>query len=114
MSKLAQLREQRSAVAKKAHDLNAKYPADQRMPVAEASQLDQLLGEITAIDAESTASSAWRISPATTRNQHDQAMDAAYRPAAASRRKRAACHAGRRPVGAECRAALRHEWPFEP
>jgi hypothetical protein len=52
MSKLAQLREQRSAVAKKAHDLNAKYPADQRMPVAEASQLDQLLGEITAIDAE--------------------------------------------------------------
>jgi HK97 family phage major capsid protein len=52
MSKLAQLREARNAKAKAANELNAKFPADQRMPSAEASQLDNLLGEIEAIDAE--------------------------------------------------------------
>lgn len=52
MSKLAQLRAQRDAVARKAHDLNNKYPADQRMPAAEAEQLDALLAEIGTIDAE--------------------------------------------------------------
>jgi hypothetical protein len=91
MSKLAQLREQRSAVAKKAHDLNAKYPADQRMPVAEASQLDQLLGEITAIDAEIDREQRLAdIAGDNPQHQHDQAMDAAYR-------------ARRRPVGESVR-----------
>lgn len=52
MSKLAQLREARNVKAKAANDLNAKYPADQRMPSAEASQLDTLLNEIEAIDSE--------------------------------------------------------------
>jgi HK97 family phage major capsid protein len=52
MSKLAQLREQRAAAAKKANDLNNKYPADQRMPAAEAEQLDAVLAEVEAIDAE--------------------------------------------------------------
>lgn len=52
MSKLAQLREARNAKAKAANDLNAKFPADQRMPSAEASQLDSLLNEIEAIDDE--------------------------------------------------------------
>ena len=52
MSKLAQLRAQRDTVARKAHDLNNKYPADQRMPAAEAEQLDAMLAEIATIDAE--------------------------------------------------------------
>lgn len=52
MSKLAQLRERRDAKAKEARALNDKYPADQRMPAAEAEQLDRVLAEIEAIDAE--------------------------------------------------------------
>ena len=52
MSKLAQLRAQRDTVARKAHDLINKYPADQRMPAAEAEQLDAMLAEIATIDAE--------------------------------------------------------------
>lgn len=52
MTKLAQLRAQRDTVAKKAHDLNNKYPADQRMPAAESAELDKLLAEVEAIDAD--------------------------------------------------------------
>ena len=52
MSKLAQLREQRAAAAKKAQDLNNKYPANERMPAAEAAQLDTFLAEVEAIDGE--------------------------------------------------------------
>lgn len=52
MSKLAQLRERRTAKALEASTLNAKFPADQRMPTADASQLDALLAEIEAIDDE--------------------------------------------------------------
>lgn len=52
MSKLAQLRERRDAKAKEARALNDRYPADQRMPAAEAEQLDQVLAEVEAIDAE--------------------------------------------------------------
>ena len=36
MSKLAQLREARNAKAREAQELNNRYPADQRMPAAEA------------------------------------------------------------------------------
>lgn len=54
MSKLAQLRERRNAKAQEANTLNAKFPADQRMPSAEANQLDALLAEIEAIDADIT------------------------------------------------------------
>ena len=54
MSKLAQLRERRNAKAQEANTLNAKFPADQRMPSAEAGQLDALLAEIEAIDADIT------------------------------------------------------------
>lgn len=50
MSKLAQLRERRTAKAQEANALNAKFAADQRMPASEASQLDALLAEIEAID----------------------------------------------------------------
>lgn len=52
MSKLAQLREARDAKAKKVHEINARTPADQRMPAADAADMDNLLGEIEAIDAE--------------------------------------------------------------
>lgn len=52
MSKLAQLREARDAKAKKVHEINARTPADQRMPAADAADLDNLLGEIEAIDRE--------------------------------------------------------------
>ena len=48
MSKLAQLRAQRDAKAKAAAELNAKTPADQRMPSADASALDTILNEIEA------------------------------------------------------------------
>lgn len=52
MSKLAQLRAQRDAKARAAAELNAKTPADQRMPAADASALDAVLNEIEAIDGE--------------------------------------------------------------
>lgn len=52
MSKLAQLRERRTAKAQEANALNAKFPADQRMPSSEASQLDALLNEIETIDGD--------------------------------------------------------------
>lgn len=52
MSKLAQLRERRNAKALEAKALNDKYPADQRMPKAEAEALDAILAEIEAIDDE--------------------------------------------------------------
>ena len=52
MSKLAQLRAQRDAAARQANELNNKYPADQRMPAAEAEKLDQHLAQVEAIDAE--------------------------------------------------------------
>lgn len=50
MSKLAQLRERRDVKAQEAHALNAKYPADQRMPQDDAGKLDALLAEVDAID----------------------------------------------------------------
>jgi HK97 family phage major capsid protein len=52
MTKLAALRAQRDTVAKKVHDLNNKYPADQRMPAPEAAELDKLLAEVEAIDGD--------------------------------------------------------------
>lgn len=54
MSKLAQLRERRDVLAKDAQAINAKYPADQRMPAAEGEKLDQVLNQIEAIDGEIT------------------------------------------------------------
>lgn len=54
MSKLAQLRERRNAKAVEAQALNNKYPADQRMPAADATALDTLLNEVEAIDSEIT------------------------------------------------------------
>jgi HK97 family phage major capsid protein len=79
MTKLAQLREQRDVVAKKAHDLNNKYPANQRMPAAEAAQLDTLLAEIETIDAEiAREQRIAQVAGENPANQHEQAMNAAY------------------------------------
>lgn len=52
MSKLAQLREQRNIAAKQANELSNKYPADQRMPAAEAEKLDAILAQVEAIDGD--------------------------------------------------------------
>lgn len=54
MSKLAQLREARDVKAKKVHEINAKTPADQRMPTADTEAITALLNEIEAIDGEIT------------------------------------------------------------
>lgn len=85
MSKIAQLREQRDIKARQANDLNAKHPADQRMPKADADALDNLLVEIEGIDAEITqsnrvaqlAASEDTHNPATRQAQHELAMQAA-------------------------------------
>jgi HK97 family phage major capsid protein len=80
MSKLAQLRAQRDAAAKKAHDLNNKYPADQRMPAAEATQLDGFLAEVEAIDAEiAREQRVAQLAGENPENQHNDAVNAAYR-----------------------------------
>lgn len=52
MSKIAQLREIRNSLAKQAQELNAKYPADQRMPEADARALDEVLAKVEACDAD--------------------------------------------------------------
>lgn len=52
MSKLAQLRELRNIKAKEANELNAKFPADQRMPEADAKKLDEHLATIEQIDED--------------------------------------------------------------
>lgn len=78
MSKIAQLRERRNAKAKEAQDLNAKFPADQRMPAAEAGQLDAILNEIEAIDAEISREN--RLAQvAGERAEHEAALNAATR-----------------------------------
>jgi HK97 family phage major capsid protein len=50
MSKLAQLRERRNALAQQANALNDKHPGNQAMPAADASEMDRLLGDIESID----------------------------------------------------------------
>jgi HK97 family phage major capsid protein len=83
MSKLAQLREQRAVAAKKAQDLNNKYLANQRMPAAEATQLDGYLAEVEAIDAEIAREQ--RLAQLAGDNpaaQHDAAVAAALRAGA--------------------------------
>jgi HK97 family phage major capsid protein len=53
-TKLQQLRAQRDAKAKEANELNNKHPADKRMPAEAVAQMDTLLNEVEAIDAEIT------------------------------------------------------------
>jgi HK97 family phage major capsid protein len=81
MSKLAQLREQREAKAREANELNAKFPADQRMPSADASRLDTILAEVEAIDGEITRANrvAQLAADADPQAQHQLALEAATR-----------------------------------
>lgn len=94
MSKLAQLRAQRDAAAKKAHDLNAKYPADQRMPAAEAAQLDTILAEVESIDAEIAREQRLaQLAGESPEAQHAAAVAAATRPGGAQTDEGAALRA---------------------
>jgi len=79
VSKLAQLRERRNAKAQEANALNNKYPADQRMPSAEAEKLDSILAEIEAIDGEITRETRLAQVAGNEQAEHDAAMNAATR-----------------------------------
>jgi len=94
MSKLAQLRAQRDATAKKAHDLNNKYPADQRMPTAEAAQLDTILADVESIDAEiAREQRVAQLAGESPEAQHAAALAAATRPGGAQTDEGAALRA---------------------
>lgn len=77
MSKLAQLRAQRDAKAKAAAELNAKTPADQRMPSADASALDTILNEIEAIDGEIARENRLNQVAGDERAEHEAALNQA-------------------------------------
>lgn len=77
MSKLAQLRAQRDAKARAAAELNAKTPADQRMPAADASALDAVLNEIEAIDAEIARENRLNQVAGDERAEHEAALNQA-------------------------------------
>jgi HK97 family phage major capsid protein len=94
MSKLAQLRAQRDAAAKKASELNNKYPADQRMPAAEAAQLDTFLAEVESIDGEiAREQRVMQATADTPEAQHAAALAAATRPGGAQTDEGAALRA---------------------
>jgi HK97 family phage major capsid protein len=80
MSKLAQLRERRNVKAQEANTLNARFPADQRMPAADAAALDTLLAEIEAIDGDITRESRLaKLAAEQTDNLLDRVRDNATR-----------------------------------
>ncbi|HEY0062987.1 MAG TPA: phage major capsid protein [Telluria sp.] len=80
MSKLAQLREQRNIEAKKANEINSKFPADQRMPAAEAEKLDAVLASIESIDGEIAREARMaQLAGDDPQAQHEAAMNAATR-----------------------------------
>ncbi len=80
MSKLVQLREQRNLKAKAANELNGKYPADQRMPAAEAERLDAVLAELEAIDDEiARENRIAQLAADTPAAQHQALLNAATR-----------------------------------
>lgn len=83
MSKLAQLRERRNALAASANTLNNQYPADQRMPKAEIEKLDAILAEIEAVDGEIAREQRLNQLSGDALNdpqaQHDFALNAATR-----------------------------------
>lgn len=91
MSKLAQLRERRNAKAGEAQALNAKTPADQRMPEADASALDTILNEIEAIDGEIAREQRLaQVAGDNAAAEHETAMNAATREGGARRSPEAA------------------------
>lgn len=78
-SKLAQLRAQRDAKAKAAHELNAKTPTDQRMPAADASALDALLAEVEAIDSEIARETRLNEVAGNAQAEHEAALNASIK-----------------------------------
>lgn len=78
-SKLAQLRAQRDAKAKAAHDLNAKTPSDQRMPAADASNLDALLAEVEALDGEIARENRLNQVAGDAQAEHEASLNASIR-----------------------------------
>lgn len=78
-SKLAQLRAQRDAKAKAAHELNAKTPTDQRMPAADASALDALLAEVEAIDGEIARETRLNEVAGNAQAEHEAALNASIK-----------------------------------
>ncbi|VVE49543.1 phage major capsid protein [Pandoraea terrigena] len=89
--KLQQLRELRNSKAKEANEINNKYPADQRMPAAEADRMDSILAEIEAIDGDiARENRRAQLAAEDPAAQHAAAMNAATRaPAAQSDESRA-------------------------
>ncbi|MCP3721736.1 phage major capsid protein [Paraburkholderia sp. CNPSo 3272] len=78
--KLQQLRELRNSKAREANELNNKYPADQRMPAAEAERMDAILAEIEAIDADiARENRRAQLAAEDPAAQHAAAMNAATR-----------------------------------
>lgn len=78
--KLQQLRELRNAKAKEANEINNKFPADQRMPAAEAERMDSILAEIEAIDGEiARENRRAQLAAEDPAAQHAAAMNAATR-----------------------------------
>lgn len=111
MTKLAALRAQRDIVARKVHDLNNKYPADQRMPAPEAAELDKFLAEVEAIDGDiSRENRIAQLAGEKPENQHDEALKAAYRAGTGAPDESAALRAmlsgGLSALSAEQRAAM--------
>lgn len=78
--KLQQLRELRNSKAKEANELNNKYPADQRMPSADAERMDSILAEIEAIDADiARENRRAQLAAEDPAAQHSAALNAATR-----------------------------------
>lgn len=77
MSKIAKLRAQRDAKAKAANELNAKTPADQRMPAADASALDAILAEVEAIDSDIARENRLNQVAGDEHTEHEAAMNVA-------------------------------------
>lgn len=77
-TKLQALRERRQSLAQKAQALNAKYPADQRMPAEAAGELDTILAEIEAVDVEvAREDRARQLLADNPQAQHEAALNAA-------------------------------------
>ncbi|WP_039753337.1 phage major capsid protein [Chromobacterium haemolyticum] len=73
------MRARRDAKAREATELNNKYPADQRMPAADAEKLDTVLNEIEAIDAEIARENRLNQIAGDEQAEHEHALNQATR-----------------------------------
>ena len=80
MSKLSQLRAQREAKARAFAEINDKFPANTRVPVAEGEKMDAILAEIEVIDGEMAREQrAAQLAMESPQAQHEAALNAATR-----------------------------------